>query len=200
MAEFASKGVAGAGLGLGIAGTALGLMAGGLNGITGNCGAGFFQNRNCCSGLNQTYVDSLQARIAELTAEKYSNQVGADAYKAAVAMAEKLDDKWSAQLGEVTREVADSRVREARMEEQIKCIQRENELQHEILGGKINEVALVANNGLTALAGTVACLQKTVEGITKTIVPDKAICPQPMPLYNDWKAPTSSTASSPATN
>lgn len=30
--KYASKGVAGAGLGLGIAGTALGVMAGGLNG------------------------------------------------------------------------------------------------------------------------------------------------------------------------
>ncbi len=49
MAEFASKGVAGAGLGLGIAGTALGVMNGGLNGILNgfggwnNCGC-----RNTC--------------------------------------------------------------------------------------------------------------------------------------------------------
>ena len=35
MAEFASKGVAGSGLGLGIAGTALGLLNGGLNGVLG---------------------------------------------------------------------------------------------------------------------------------------------------------------------
>ena len=40
MAEFASKGVAGAGLGLGIAGTALGLLNGGaglLSGWSGGC-------------------------------------------------------------------------------------------------------------------------------------------------------------------
>ena len=49
MAEFASKGVAGAGLGLGIAGTALGVLNGGLNGILNglggwnNCGS-----RNAC--------------------------------------------------------------------------------------------------------------------------------------------------------
>ena len=36
--EFASKGVAGAGLGLGIAGTALGVLNGGLGGILGNWG------------------------------------------------------------------------------------------------------------------------------------------------------------------
>ena len=38
MAEFASKGVAGAGLGLGIAGTALGLMNGGLGNVLGGLG------------------------------------------------------------------------------------------------------------------------------------------------------------------
>jgi hypothetical protein len=35
MAEFASKGVAGSGLGLGIAGTALGLLNNGGNGLLG---------------------------------------------------------------------------------------------------------------------------------------------------------------------
>ena len=39
--EYASKGVAGAGLGLGIAGTAIGLLGNGLGGLLGynNCGA-----------------------------------------------------------------------------------------------------------------------------------------------------------------
>lgn len=40
MAEFASKGVAGAGLGLGIAGTALGVLNGGLGGILGGMNGG----------------------------------------------------------------------------------------------------------------------------------------------------------------
>lgn len=40
MAEFASKGVAGAGLGLGIAGTALGVLNGGLGNILGGWGMG----------------------------------------------------------------------------------------------------------------------------------------------------------------
>ena len=40
MAEFASKGVAGSGLGLGIAGTALGLMNGGFGNVLGGFGWG----------------------------------------------------------------------------------------------------------------------------------------------------------------
>lgn len=47
MAEFASKGVAGAGLGLGIAGTALGLMNGGF-GLLGGCNSGWNWG-GCCS-------------------------------------------------------------------------------------------------------------------------------------------------------
>lgn len=185
MAEFASKGVAGAGLGLGIAGTAGFLLNGGLNNILGG-------------GVNQTYVDSLQARVAELTAEKYSNAVAVDAYKSAVGMAEKLDGKFTPMLGEVTREVADARVREAQMKAEIKCLQKEMCMGQKLTEAKINEVALVANNGLTALSGTVACIQNTLNGITKTIVPATAICPAPMPQYNSWTAPTTPTTTTPA--
>lgn len=45
MAEFASKGVAGSGLGLGIAGTALGLLNNGGNGLLGG------GNQNVVSAL-----------------------------------------------------------------------------------------------------------------------------------------------------
>lgn len=63
MAEFASKGVAGSGLGLGIAGTALGVMNGGwLNNIFGNG-----RNAACIedSTVNR-YELGLQQRIAAL--------------------------------------------------------------------------------------------------------------------------------------
>ncbi len=64
MAEFASKGVAGAGLGLGIAGTALGVMNGGLN------LGGLFGNRCDPNGVPVSrYEASQAARIAELETE-----------------------------------------------------------------------------------------------------------------------------------
>ena len=66
--RYASKGVAGAGLGLGIAGTALGLMAGGLN------GTGLFNGNNCNGGCSENnlvnrYEATQAARIAELETE-----------------------------------------------------------------------------------------------------------------------------------
>ena len=64
--EFASKGVAGAGLGLGIAGTALGLLNGGLGGILGarNVPVG-----SCDSMMVNRYEAAQSARIAELETE-----------------------------------------------------------------------------------------------------------------------------------
>ena len=65
--SYASKGVGGTGLGLGIAGTALGLMAGGLNNL------GLFNggNNGCCSSEHTVsrYEAGQNARIAELETE-----------------------------------------------------------------------------------------------------------------------------------
>ena len=71
MAEFASKGVAGAGLGLGIAGTALGVMNGNLGRIFGGIAAPQTAVGSCCSEdhLINRYEAAQQARIAELETE-----------------------------------------------------------------------------------------------------------------------------------
>lgn len=64
MAEFASKGVAGSGLGLGIAGTALGVLNGGLGNILGNGNCGCNEDH----WVNR-YEAGQSARIAELETE-----------------------------------------------------------------------------------------------------------------------------------
>lgn len=65
--HYASKGVAGAGLGLGIAGTALGVLAGGLGNV------GLFNGGNNCGCNEDHYVNRYEAtqnaRIAELETE-----------------------------------------------------------------------------------------------------------------------------------
>ena len=65
--NYANKGVAGAGLGLGIAGTALGLMSGGL----GNLFTGASAPRAACSEEHfvNRYEAAQAARIAELESE-----------------------------------------------------------------------------------------------------------------------------------
>jgi hypothetical protein len=89
--EYGSKGVAGAGLGLGIAGTALGLMAGGLNG-TGLFNTGCNRNVNGCGCHEDHVVNRYEAgqaaRIAELETEvklrdanTYTDQKTLETYK-----------------------------------------------------------------------------------------------------------------------
>ena len=165
MAEYASKGVAGSGLGLGIAGTALGLLNANGGGLLGGILGGN------CHATGQTYTDSLQAKIAELQAEKYANTVSIETYKAAL----ERDAKISARFEEIAREIADMRVREAQTQ------------------GQINTMAMTAQNGIAANAGAIACLKATVDGITKCVVPASAVCPAPMPLHNSWTAPTTTT-------
>lgn len=100
MAEFASKGVAGAGLGLGIAGTALGLMNG--------CGAlgGLFNGGGCCSEntavnryeLNLTQeIANKDARIGLLESQVYVDQKLTDVVKDYTSQINALQNQISAQ-------------------------------------------------------------------------------------------------------
>lgn len=167
MGEFASRGVAGSGLGLGIAGTALGVLNSSNNGgLLGGLFGGGCQNQ----------VSALQSEISQLKAEKYSDQSIAAVYTALRNETQQLQDRLlDKYISPISQEIADMRVREVRLE------------------NKIGEVGCLATNGLTALQGQINCLQQTVAGITKTVVPITSVCPQPMALYNSWTAPTTPT-------
>lgn len=79
MAEFASKGVAGAALGTGIAGTALGILNGGLGNVLGNgCAANCYVNRYELELENK--VVSKDSEIALLKSNIYTDQKLADLY------------------------------------------------------------------------------------------------------------------------
>lgn len=83
MAEFASKGVAGAGLGLGIAGTALGVLNGGLGNLLNNgwnnCGENTIVSRY---ELGQSgTIAKLESDIALRDANIYNDQKLLDVYK-----------------------------------------------------------------------------------------------------------------------
>ena len=196
MAEYASKGVAGTALGLGIAGTV------GLVNQLGNCGCGnsgilggLFGGNNCCNrgvgGMAEVqYVSALQAENGQLKAENYSDRTSLEAYKQTVADNKELRTEMYAFIKPLSEEAANNRVTIARLEEQLKCCCEKQELREQILMGKIGEVASAANCGLARANDEIACLRNTVCRITQTIVPASAICPQPMPQYNSWTAPT----------
>lgn len=153
--DFASKGVAGAGLGLGIAGTALGLLGGNLGGILG------YNNCNCAGVCTENmavnrYEAAQSARIAELETEV------------------KLRDANTYTLNEMgkLRDYVDRR---------FECV-----------NSAINQQAVI-NAQVTA---NLACMQNTIStlsGLTKTVIPITSVCPEPMPQYNSWTAPTATT-------
>lgn len=81
--EYASKGVAGSGLGLGIAGTALGLLNGGLNGILGNGNCGCSENNmvNRYELAQENRIAKLESEIALRDANIYNDQKMLELYK-----------------------------------------------------------------------------------------------------------------------
>ena len=85
MPEFASKGVAGSGLGLGIAGTALGLLNNGMGGILGlnnNCAYGYGVRPVSQFELTQAEkISALESGIALRDANIYGDQKLLDLYK-----------------------------------------------------------------------------------------------------------------------
>lgn len=159
MAEFASKGVAGSGLGLGIAGTALGVLNGG-NGILG----GLFGNRAACGCSENQIVNRYELgqeqKIAELIADK--KLLESTIYT-------------NGQLNEF-RNYVDNKF--AGVEARINA----------------QDVYNATNTAtISCINNQVACLQNVLNGITKTVVPITAVCPEPMKLYNSWTAPTTTT-------
>lgn len=155
MSEYASKGVAGSGLGLGIAGTALGILNnGGLGGILGGIGG---CNNGCGdNAVVNRYEAGQNSRIAELETEI------------------KLRDANFYTLGEM-----------GKMRDYID--RRFTGVEAQINAQAVINAQVAAN--LSCMQGNIA----TLMGLTKTVVPIGNICPEPMPLYNSWTAPTAPT-------
>lgn len=169
MGDYASKGVANAGLTTGIIGTALSVLntSGYGNGLLG----GLFGN-NCVGrasfGAELQYVSSLQAENAMLKSENYSDKVAKEVYQ-------------------------QTRIDNAALKSEMKELM---DLREQIVLGKVNEVATLTTCQLNQVNNSIATLANTVSGITKCVIPTTAICPEVMPRYNSWTAPT---ADAPAT-
>lgn len=185
-AEFASKGVAGAGLGTGIAGLALGVLNSSNNG-NGLLGG-------LLGGGNQNVVSALQAENSMLKAENYSDKNAKEVYAQSLADNRRLRDETFAYLKPLADESANNRVELAKLQAELKCCCEKQELREQIVLGKVNELALTTQAKFGCIDQTIAGLMGTLGKITDTIVPMSAICPTPMAKYNAWVAPTNTPA------
>lgn len=186
MAEFASKGVAGAGLGTGIAGLALGVLNSSNNG-NGLLGG-------LLGGGNQNVVSALQAENGMLKAENYSDKNAKEVYAQSLADNRRLRDEAFAFIKPLADESANNRVELAKLQAELKCCCEKQELREQIVLGKVNELALTTQAKFGCLDGTISNIMGTLGKITDTIVPMSAICPTPMAKYNAWVAPTNTPA------
>lgn len=169
MAEYASKGVAGSGLGLGIAGTALALLGNnGLNGLFGG--------------------SNLQAENAMLKAENYSDKTAKEVYAQAIADNKALREELYAFIKPISEEVAKNQT-------EVAVLKAVAEKDKEITSLKIDNCCCQMNSKIDTVAQSaatgIANLTNIVSNITKIVVPKTAICPEVMPRYNSWTAPTS---------
>lgn len=169
MGDYASKGVANAGLTTGIIGTVLGAAAN-SNNCNGGILGGLFGGNHCNSaGLAESqYVASILAENAMLKSENYSDKVAKEVYQ-------------------------QTRIDNAALKAEMKELM---DLREQIVLGKVNEVATLTTCQLNQVNSSIAALANTIGGVTKTVVSTTAICPEVMLRYNSWTAPT---ADAPAT-
>ena len=147
MAEFASKGVAGSGLGLGIAGTALGLLNnnGLLGGLLGNnynvCGCSENQVVNRYELQQESKIAELQSQIALRDANTYNDQKLLEVYK-----------YFDGELKEIRSKMCDSNAKQG------------------VINAKFE-------SAVDVLGSQVSSINTTISGITKTVIPNANVCP-----------------------
>lgn len=120
-----------------------------------------------------------------------------DAAKDAEIARLKSNAETDAKLVEVYKALAASDTRiagEVRdLDKRVAALEVAQPLREQIVEQKIATVASKATDGFMTLQGEIGRLGAVVCGITKTVVPKDAICPEFMPRYNTWTAPTQVT-------
>lgn len=186
--RYASKGVAGSALGLAIGALAAPFVLGNGNGGILGC------NNNGPQMAAMGVIAEKDAKIAELTAQKYSDNQDAVLYQATRAENEKLENRLMAYITPLSQEAASNRERVAVLEAQQakngEIADLREKLVRSELGAKIDSVAQTCGCGIAQLNNAVAGINNTLNQITHLVVPRTAICPEVMERYNSWVAPT----------
>lgn len=194
MSEYASKGLAN---GIGIPALVLGSLGflGSANNGDGNGILG-----GILGGGNGGRVSALMAENAMLKSENYADKVGKETYAQSLTDNRRLREEVFAYVKPLADEAASNRERVAVLEMQVSKNSEIADLREKLvrseLGGKIDSVAQTCGCGIAQLNNAVAAINGTLGQITKMVVPKDAVCPEVMPRYNSWTAPTTPTTGS----
>lgn len=184
MGDYASKGVGTAGLTTGIIGTSLaGLLTLG-------------QHSNLFGG-NTNKISELMAENSMLKSENYSDKVAKEVYAQSLKDNNDLRSEMYAFIKPLADEAASNKVTIATIQATQQAEVEKNALREQLLKSEIEKQGLLASQGIQGLQAQINCmsgrvggLQQTVEHITKIVVPKDVVCPEYMPRYNSWEAPT----------
>ena len=120
---------------------------------------------NILGGGQSGNCNALMSELAKEKAERFAEKTGAEIYNAMFAQYK--------ELAQATTNI----------DKRVSALEVAGPLREQLVNQRIDCCCNSMGAGL-------ASLQATVAGITKTIVPATAVCPQPMPEYNSWTAPT----------
>lgn len=194
MGEFATKGLAN---GVGIPALVLGSLGflGSANNGNGGILGGLFGGNNCAPQMAAMgVIAEKDAKIAELTSQKYSDNRDATLYQATRSENEKLENRLMAFITPLSQEAASNRERVAVLEAQQakngEIADLREKLVRSELGARIDSVAQTCGCGIAQLNNAVAAINNTLGQITHTVIPRTAICPEVMPRYNSFTTPT----------
>ena len=156
-------------------------------------------------------INKKDSVISKLLSEKYTDNHILEAYKETVALFKAEDEKISNVVKDVTSSFIETGKELAVLNTKVQCLEERmvsmNNSTNERLGYEIKGVYRDIHSTKHELEGAIAleserrcCGDKTLyEYVNGTFVPGKlimpstSVCPQPMPQYNSWTAPTTPT-------
>lgn len=138
------------------------LNGGGLGGLLGGC-----NTAHIGGAAAATAIGDLNAKIAKLEAEKYSDA-------AALEQSNRLLQNYLKPYGEA---ISDSRAREAALRAEFEGFKRESSLQLQLVQKDMQLVKQEAQCCCTANATAIAQVQSILAGLTKVVIPNTSVCP-----------------------
>ena len=151
----------------------------GLGGLGGLFGGG---NAAVLAGGTAAAMAEKDAKIAQLTAEKYSDNQDANTYRQTLADNRNLRDELYAFIKPIAEESAANRERVAVLEAQVKCEAEKAALREQIFNQKIDLEAAERKCCCEKNAAAIGALSAIVAQITKVGVPNSVLCPGVPPV------------------
>lgn len=174
MGEFASKGVAGAGLGLGIAGTALGVAGGGLANLLGGLAGNAQPAAQAAQAAAADATASMAAMIAAMNLAGRNGGTCSEDHTI-----NRYEAQKDARIAELETEV---KLRDANTYTDQKLLEMYKYFDGELKGVRQSLCDQAVWNAtqtstISCMGQQIAALQSVLQNLTKIVIPNGSVCP-----------------------